>query len=186
MNLFIQNMVSLRCKLLVKSELEKLGIPYISIKLGEVQLKSTISKATRKKLMEVLHESGLELICDKKSILIENIIILVIEKIHYTEELPKVNFSSFLSDKLQYNYHYIAEIFSKTKGITLEHFIILHKVERIKELIIYDELNITEISYKMNYSSVGHLSKQFKKVTGFTATFFKNHNNQKRKNIEHL
>ncbi|UZJ64307.1 helix-turn-helix domain-containing protein [Sphingobacterium sp. KU25419] len=100
--------------------------------------------------------------------------------------MPKVNFSDFLSEKLQRNYHYLAEIFSKTKGITIEHFITLHKVEKIKELIIYDELNLTEISYKMYYSSVSHLSKQFKKITGLTPTFFKNLPHRQRINLEDL
>lgn len=186
MKLFIQNMVSLRCKLLVKSELDKLCIPYISIELGEIRLKNPLSDELKQILKESLQLSGLELMYDKKAILIEKIINIVIETIHYSDELPTIKFSNILCEKLEHNYHYLAEIFSKTKGITLEHFIILHKVEKIKELIIYGELNLTEISYKMHYSSVSHLCKQFKKVTGLTPTFFKNLALRERKNLEDL
>ena len=184
--LFIQNMVSLRCKLLVKSELEKLNIEYTTIELGEVHLKTPLTDTNRQALAIILHESGLELMRDAKAILIEHIIHVVIETIHYADHLPNVKFSIFLSEKLQHNYHYLAEIFSKTKGITLEHFIIRHKVERIKELIMYNELNLTEISFKMHYSSVGHLSKQFKSVTGLTPTFFKHLTTRDRKHLEDL
>jgi len=118
--------------------------------------------------------------------LIESIINLVVEVVHYSDELPKVNFSTLLSEKVHKNYHYLADIFSKTKGITIEHFIILHKIERVKELIIYDDLNLTEISYKMHYSSVAHLSRQFKKVTGLTPTAFKKLTYRKRNNLEDL
>jgi AraC-like DNA-binding protein len=186
MKIFIQNMVSLRCKMVVKSELEKLGIAYKSIELGEVQLTKPITEAIGQTLKKALHKSGLELMDDKKAILIEKIINIIVEMVHYSDELPKVNFSTFLSKKLHQDYHKLAEIFSKTKGITIEHFIILHKVERIKELIIYDELNLTEISYKMHYSSVAHLSKQFKQVTGLTPTFFKSLSERKRNNLEDL
>ncbi|MBB2950612.1 AraC family transcriptional regulator [Sphingobacterium sp. JUb56] len=186
MKLFIQNMVSLRCKMMVKSELEKLGIEFSQIDLGEVKLVKPISKTLQNSLKEALHLSGLELMDDKKALLIEKIVNIIIETIHYADELPNVNFSDFISEKLQHNYHYLAELFSKTKGITIEHFIILHKVEKIKELIIYNELNLTEISYKMHYCSVSHLSKQFKKVTGLTPTFFKNLPNRQRRNLEDL
>jgi AraC-like DNA-binding protein len=186
MKIFIQNMVSLRCKMMVKSVLKLLGIAFKSIKLGEVQLVEPINETNTKLLKKELHKSGLELMHDEKAILIEQIINIVVEMVHYSDELPEVNFSTFLSKKLQKNYNYLAEIFSKTKGITIEHFIILHKVERIKELIIYDKLNLTEISYKLNYSSVSHLSNQFKKVTGMTPTLFKSLSNRKRHNLEDL
>lgn len=186
MKLFIQNMVSLRCKLLVKSELSKLGIPYRYVELGEVQLQNAIDDKLKLKLKAELHKSGLELIEDKKAVLIEKIINIVVEMVHYSEELPNIKFSKFLSDKLNIDYHKAAELFSKTKGITIEHFIILHKIERIKELIIYDELNLTEISYKMHYSSVAHLSKQFKQITGLTPSFFKSLAKRKRNNLEDL
>jgi AraC-like DNA-binding protein len=186
MKIFIQNMVSLRCKLLVKSVLEHLDIDYKSVELGEVQLIAPITEMQRQKLKEELHKSGLELMDDKKTILIEQIINIVVEMVHYTDELPNINFSVLLSEKLHQDYHKLSEIFSKTKGITIEHFIILHKVERIKELITYDELNLTEISYKMHYTSVAYLSRQFKQVTGLTPTFFKNLLKRERRNLEDL
>lgn len=186
MKLFIQNMVSLRCKMMVRSELEKLQIPFNSIELGEVQLTRPITEEQREQLRAELHKSKLELMDDTKAILIEKIINIVVEMVHYSEELPKVNFSIFLSEKLGRDYHKLAEIFSKTKGVTIEHFIILHKIERIKELIIYDELSLTEISYKMHYSSVAHLSKQFKQVTGLTPSFFKSLIVRERQNLENI
>ena len=186
MEILIQNMVSRRCKMIVKSELEKLNIDYKSIELGEVELVVAISENTQQRLRNELHKSGLEVIYNKKEVLIEKIINIVVEMVHYSDEVPKVNFSTFLSEKLKQDYHKMAEIFSKNKGITLEHFIILHKVEKIKELIIYDELNLTEISYKMQYANVAHLSRQFKKVTGFTPTFFKSISKPKRCNLEDL
>ncbi|MFN9338633.1 MAG: helix-turn-helix domain-containing protein [Candidatus Kapaibacterium sp.] len=179
-------MVSLRCKLLVKNELEKLNIPYLFVELGEVQLTTPLSDNKRQELRTELHKSGLELLDDKNSILIEKIISLIIELVHYAEDVPNVNFSTLLSEKLHKNYHYLASIFSKTKGITIEHFIILHKVERIKELIIYDQLSLTEISYKLHYSSVSHLCKQFKKVTGLTPSQFKHQSSRKRTNLEDI
>jgi len=186
MKLFIQNMVSLRCKMMVKSELDNLNLDYRSIELGEVMLKQPISEAERFLLKEALHKSKLELMDDTKAMLIEKIINIIVEMVHYTDELPQVNFSEFLSEKLEQDYHKLAEVFSKTKGITIERFIILHKVERIKELIIYNELNLTEISYKLHYSSVAHLSNQFKQVTGLTPTFFKNLAKRRRTNLEDI
>jgi AraC-like DNA-binding protein len=186
MKIYIQNMVSLRCKMMVKSELEKLDLDYRSVELGEVLLKKPITETERLLLKEALHRSKLELMDDKKAILIEKIINIIVEMVHYTEELPEVNFSIYLSEKLGVEYHKLAEIFSKTKGITIERFIILHKIERVKELIIYDELNLTEISYKLHYSSVAHLSNQFKQVTGLTPTFFKGLSFHRRNNLEDI
>lgn len=170
----------------VKAELDNLGIPYKSIELGEVQLAAPISATSRQMLKVELHKSGLELMDDKKAIMIEKIINIIVEMVHYSEELPHVNFSTFLAEKMNQDYHKMAEIFSKTKGITIEHFIILHRIERAKELIIYDELSLTEISYKMNYTSVAHLSRQFKQVTGLTPTFFKAMSKRDRKNLEDI
>lgn len=186
MKIYIQNMVSLRCKMMVKSEMDKLGIAYKSIELGEVHLSLPFSNSKLLELKLELHKSGLELMDDKKSMLIERIVNIVIEMVHYSDEMPKVNFSHYLSEKLKMNYHKLAELFSTTKGITIEHFIILHKVERAKELIIYDELNLTEISYKLHYSSIAHLSKQFKQITGLTPSSFKNLAKRKRINLEDL
>ncbi|MCH8546518.1 MAG: AraC family transcriptional regulator [Cryomorphaceae bacterium] len=186
MKIFIQNMVSLQCKMMVKSQLDKVGIRYTSVELGEVDLGEQVHASELEKLKIELNKSGLILMDDKNAMLIEKIINVVVEMVHYSDELPKVNFSTLISEKLKRDYHKLAEIFSKTKGMTIEHFIILHKVERIKELIIYDELNITEIAYKMHYSSVAHLSSQFKQVTGLTPTFFKHLMIRERSNLEDL
>jgi AraC-like DNA-binding protein len=110
---------------------------------------------------------------DKRSILIDKIKNVIIEMIHYNEEVPKVNYSVYISEILGYDYTYLSNIFSEVKGITIQQFIIIHKIEKVKELMLYDELNLTEISYRMNYSSVSHLSNQFKKITGLTPSFFK-------------
>jgi AraC-like DNA-binding protein len=173
MKLYVKYMVSIRCKMLVKAELETLHLRYRSIDLGEIEIVEDITEDQRIKLKYALAQSGLELMDDKKAILIERIKGVIIEMVHYAEEQPKYKFSEYLSEKLQYDYTYLANLFSEVTGITIEHFIINHKIERVKELLIYDELNLTEISYQLNYSSVAHLSMQFKKVTGLTPTFFK-------------
>lgn len=179
-------MVSFRCKLIVKDELKLLGIKHAQIELGSVELFESITEEQKEKLRIALLKSGLELMDDKKAILIEKIKNVITELIHYTDEVPKVNFSVFLSEKLGYDYTYMANIFSEVKGITIEHYIIAHKIERVKELLLYDEMNLTEISYIMNYSSVAHLSNQFKKVTGLTPTFFKKLKDKKRKSLENM
>jgi AraC-like DNA-binding protein len=179
-------MVSLRCKMVVKDELKKLGINYLNISLGQVELNDPITAIQQEKLREALKQSGLELMDDKKAVLIEKIKDIIIEMVHYEDELPKVNFSDYLTQKLSYNYTYLANLFSETEGITIEHYIIIHKIERVKELIIYDELNLTEIAWKLHYSSVAHLSHQFKKVTGLTPSFFKSLKDKKRNNLENL
>lgn len=186
MRLYIKYMVSLRCKLMVKEELQKLGLHYVIVDLGMVEILEDISLEQRKQLKENLLKSGLELLDDKKSILIEQIKNIIIEMIHYTDELPKVNYSDFLSEKLGYDYTYLANIFSEVKGITIQQFIIIHKIEKVKELLIYDELNLTEISYKLHYSSVAHLSNQFKKITGLTPTFYKQLKDKRKQNLEDL
>jgi len=129
---------------------------------------------------------GLELMDDKRAILIEKIKGVIVEMVHYMDEPVKVNFSDYLSEKLDHDYTYLANMFSEVTGITIEHFVIAHKIERAKELLIYDELNLTEIAYKLNYSSVAHLSTQFKKVTGLTPTFFKQLKSKKRSTLESL
>jgi AraC-like DNA-binding protein len=173
MKVFIKYMVSIRCKMLVKAELEKLNLHYTTVELGEVNLVENISLEQRAALDRELKKSGLELMDDKKAILIERIKNVIVEMIHYAEEAPLKKFSSFLSEKLNHDYTYLANLFSEVQGITIEHFIIVHKTERVKELLVYDELTITEIAEKMNYSSVGHLSNQFKKITGLTPSHFK-------------
>ncbi len=186
MKILIQNMVSLRCKMKVRSELQKLGIEYKSVELGEVILFEPITEALLHELKTELHKSGLEVMLDQRAIMIEKIINIIVEMVHYADEFPNVNFSTFLAEKMKMDYHKMSEIFSKTKGITIEHFIIIHKVEKIKELIIYDDLNLTEISYKLHYASVAHLSRQFKQVTGLTPTFFKSLSKRQRINLEDL
>jgi len=179
-------MVSNRCKMVVKEELNKLGLLYIIVNMGVVDIMDDISPELREQIRAALHQSGLELMDDKKSVLIEKIKNVIIEMVHYDTELPKVNFSDFLSEKLKYDYTYMANMFSEVQGITIEKFIIAHKIERVKELIIYDECNLTEIAWKMQYSSVAHLSNQFKKVTGLTPSHFKNMKDQRRIAIEDI
>ena len=179
-------MVSLRCKLVVKEALEFLGLHYVILELGIVEIMQDLTANQRKQLYDLLLKSGLELMDDKKSVLIEKIKNIIIELIHYSDELPKVNYSDYISEKMGMDYTHLSKLFSEVRGITIEHFIIAHKIERVKELLLYDELNLTQISYIMNYSSVSHLSKQFKKVTGLTPTFFKNLKDKKRIALENV
>lgn len=179
-------MVSNRCKIVVKEVLNDLGLHFIVVDLGEVEIMEDINDTQRNKLKINLAESGLELMDDKKAILIERIRILLTEMIHNSDELPEKNYSNFISEHLGYDYTYLSNIFSEVKGMTIQQFIIIHKVERIKELIIYDELNITAIAWKMNYSSVAHLSNQFKKVTGFSPSHFKHLKEKRRCPLEEL
>jgi len=179
-------MVSLRCKMLVKNELEKLGLNCVAVDLGMVDIKEEISKEQLKTFSNNLRKSGLELLDDKKNILVEKIKNVIIEMIHYSDEVPKVNDSDYISEKLNYDYTYLSNTFSEVKGITIQHYIIQHKIEKVKELLIYDELSLTEIAYKLHYSSVAHLSNQFKKVTGLTPTYFKELKEKRLKNLEDL
>jgi len=172
--------------MLVKSELEKLGIAYKTVELGEAELEEPISNEQQEALKVVLAKSGLELMDDKKAMLVEKIKNVIIEMVHYSDEFPEANFSNFLSEKLNHNYTYLSNLFSEVKGTTIEHYIILHKIEKVKELIVYDELNLTEIAYKMNYSSVAHLSNQFKKITGLTPSFFKKLKSYRRSSLEDM
>lgn len=179
-------MVSLRCKILVKEELKRIGLHYVIVDLGMIEILEDITAAQRIQLKENLLNSGLELLDDKKSILIEKIKNIITEMIHYSDELPKMNYSDYISEKLGLDYTYLANTFSEVKGITIQQFIITHKIERVKELLIYDELNLTEIAYKLHYSSVAHLSNQFKKVTGLTPSFYKQLKNKRKANLEDL
>jgi AraC-like DNA-binding protein len=179
-------MVSLRCKIMVQEELKKLGLKYVLVDLGVVEILEDISDLQREQLKTNLMRSGLELMDDKKSILIEKIKNVIIEMIHYADELPQENFSDHISKHLGYDYTYLANTFSEVKGITIQQFIIIHKIERVKELLLYDELNLTEISYKLNYSSVAHLSNQFKKVTGLSPSFYKKLKQKRKSNLENL
>ncbi|WP_430403041.1 helix-turn-helix domain-containing protein [Fluviicola sp.] len=173
MKLFVKHMVSLRCKMVVKEVVAGLGLRPTKIELGMVEIRENISEDVREKLKSDLSSCGLELLEDRTSILIEQIIGAVIEMVHYSDEAPKMNYSDYISEKLNYDYTYLSNVFSKEKGMTIQQFIIMNRVERVKEFLLYDELNLTEISYKMNYSSVAHLSNQFKKITGFSPSFYK-------------
>jgi len=184
--LYIKYMVSLRCKMIVKEELIKLGLNFIAIDLGVVEMLGEITSSQRDQLKANLLKSGLELLDDKKSILIEKIKGVIIELIHYSDELPKVNYSDYISEKLNYDYTYLSNVFSEVKGITIQHFIIIHKIERVKELLLYDELNLTEIAFKLHYSSVAHLSNQFKKVTGLSPSYFKQLKQKRKDNLENM
>lgn len=186
MKLYVKYMVSLRCKLMVKEELKKIGLHSTAIDLGVVEIPEDISDEQRLKLRESLLKSGLELLDDNKSILIERIKNVITELIHYSDKLPSQNYSAYISEKLNYDYTYLSNIFSEVKGITIQQFIILNKIERVKELLLYDELNLTEISYKLHYSSVAHLSNQFKKITGLTPSYFKKMKKARMSNLESL
>ena len=186
MKLYIKYMVSLRCKMMVEDEFKRLGLHYSSIELGVVETNELMTHNQHKQLKENLHKSGLELLDDKKAILIEKIKNVVTEMIHYSDELPDVNYSDYISEKLDYDYTYLSNIFSEVKGITIQQYIILNKIEKVKELLLYNELNLTEISYKMHYSSVAHLSNQFKKVTGLSPSFFKQLKNKRKGNLEDM
>jgi AraC-like DNA-binding protein len=166
-------MVSLRCKMMVKEQLQKLGIHYNSVEIGMAELAEDLTQNQRDQLKMNLLQSGLELLEDKRNILIEQIKNSVTEMIHEEEEVLMSNNSDYISKKLHYNYTYLSNVFSEIKGITIQQYIILHKIECVKELLIYDELSLTQIAYKMHYSSVAHLSNQFKKITGLTPSYFK-------------
>jgi AraC-like DNA-binding protein len=186
LKLYIKNMVSLRCQLVVKSELEKHGINYNNVGLGEVDILSKISKDQLHNLAASLKLSGLELMYDERKILVERIITSVIELVHYKDDQIKTNLSDYLTQKLNHNYTYLSNLFSEVKGTTIEQFYLANKIERTKELIVYDELNLTEIARKLNYSSVAHLSHQFKKVTGLTPSHFKKLKMKRRISLEDL
>jgi AraC-like DNA-binding protein len=186
MKLYIKYMVSIRCKMLVKAELKNLGLHFIVVDLGEVEIMENISMEQRGQLKLALAQAGLELMDDQKANLIEKIKKVVIEMVHYADELPRIKNSDYISEKLNYDYTYLANLFSEVSGITIEHYIIEHKIERVKELLLYDELNLTQISYKMNYSSVAHLSNQFKKVTGLTPSHFKQLKDKRRRSLEDI
>jgi len=186
MKLFIKYMVSLRCKMLVKAELENLGLHYTSVELGEVNITDEITIEQREQLNRSLKKAGLELMDDKKAMLVEKIKNVIIEMIHYADEPPATKYSVYISEKLNYDYTYLANLFSEVRGTTIEQYIIIHKIERVKELLVYDDLNLTEIAYKLHYSSVSHLSNQFKKTTGLTPSHFKKLKKKRFKYLDNL
>lgn len=184
LKLYIKNMVCIRCKMVVKEELKKLGLHIIIVDLGEVEIMENISAEQHDQFRDALLKSGLELMDDKRSVVIDKIKKVIVELTHYSEEPLSVKFSEYLSKKLNYDYAWLASLFSEVQGTTIEKFFIEHKIERVKELLVYNELNLTEIAYQMHYSSVAHLSAQFKKVTGLTPSHFKRLRDKRRNMLE--
>jgi len=172
--------------MVVKSELQKRGLHFTSVQLGEVEVMEDIPKEQLISLNIALKMTGLELMDDKNSILVEKVKTVIIELVHYTDDQIKINLSDYLSEKLNHNYTYLSNLFSEVKGTTIEQFFLSHKIEKVKELLVYDELNLTEIAFKLHYSSVAHLSNQFKKMTGLTPSHFKNLKNKRRNALANL
>lgn len=173
MRIYIKNMVSVRCELMVKQELKKLGLRYVVVTLGMVELQEKVSHEKFQKLEENLLALGLEVLSSKKKTLIESIINVVTEIINLSDDMTQENFSDYISKKLKYDYTYLSRIFSEEKGITLQQYIVVRKIENVKEFLLTNKLSVAEIAHKFHYSSAGHLSNQFKKVTGLTPSQFK-------------
>jgi AraC-like DNA-binding protein len=172
--------------MVVKSELDKLGLHHLRVELGETEIQEDLTPRQLKQLDIALRKTGLELMDDKKSVIVEKIKSIIIELVHYSDSQIKVNLSDYLSDKLNHNYSHLSSLFSEVKGTTIEQFYLAHKIEKVKELLVYDELNLTEIAYKLHYSSVAHLSNQFKKMTGLTPSHFKDLKHKRRKTLANL
>ncbi|HYG51929.1 MAG TPA: AraC family transcriptional regulator [Flavobacteriales bacterium] len=186
MKLFIKNMVCSRCRMAVRNELEKAGIPFSAVELGEVEISGKTTPTQLKQLEKGLNELGFELIDDKKSRIIEKIKNHVIQLVHHSDTLLKTNLSDYLADKLHYDYTYLSNLFSAIENTTIEKYYITQRIEKIKELLVYDEMSLSEIADKLGYSSGAYLSAQFKKVTGLTPSHYKALKEHKRKNIEEL
>lgn len=186
MKIYIKNMVCERCKLTVREELERLGLPYNNVDYGVADLRISLTEERKNQLNAALKKTGLELMDDKKSMLIEKIKLLIVDLVHYSNEPLRKNLSDYISEKLDYDYTYLSNLFSEVQGTTIEKFFILHKIEKVKELLVYDEMNLKEIAFKLHYSSVAHLSSQFKKQTGYTPSHFKHLKNKKRVPLEHV
>lgn len=182
--LYIKNMVCLRCQMAVKSELDKLGLHHTKVEIGETEIMEVLTSEQENNLSRSLEKIGLELLHDKKHIMVEKIKTIIIELVHYNDEQIKTNLSDYLSEKLNHNYTYLSNLFSEVKGTTIENFYLTNKIERVKELLVYDELNLSEIAWKMHYSSVAHLSNQFKRMTGLTPSHFKNLRSKNRRSPE--
>jgi AraC-like DNA-binding protein len=179
-------MVCIRCEMVVKDELTKLGLHFTRVELGQAEIIENISVTQQDQIRSQLSKSGLELVDDIKTVLVEKIKKIIIELVHYSEEPLSINLSVYLSRQVNHNYTYLANIFSETQGHSIEKFFIEHKIERVKELLIYNELNLTEIAYKLHYSSLAHLSHRFKKVTGITATHYKRLKEKRRSMLEEI
>ncbi|KRD59220.1 AraC family transcriptional regulator [Flavobacterium sp. Root935] len=186
MKLYIKNMVCSRCKMVVKSEFEKLGLPTISVELGEVELEKEISDEQKEVLLENLQVLGFDLIDDKKTKTVERIKNLIVDLVHHKNNDLKINLSDYLAENLSQDYNSLSNLFSEIENTTIEKYFISQKIEKVKELLIYNELSLSEIADILNYSNVAHLSNQFKKITGFTPTSFKQSKDKKRIQIENL
>ncbi|MBY0479244.1 MAG: helix-turn-helix domain-containing protein [Chitinophagaceae bacterium] len=186
MKLYIRNMVCSRCIMVVKAELEKTGIQPLHIELGEVELKKELSPKQLQQFSHTIKQLGFELIDDRKSKIIDKIKTIIIELVHHNKEELNENLSAHLSAKLHHDYSYLSNLFSEVEGTTIEKYYIAQKIEKVKELLMYDELSLSQIAFDLGYSSVAHLSSQFKKQTGLTPTFFKSLKENKRRNIEEL
>lgn len=186
MRLYIKNMVCSRCKMVVKDELTKLGLHAASVQLGEVEISEELTLQQKNELDAVLRSFGFELISDRKTRLIEKIKTVIVGLVHHSEDQPGVRFSEYISAQLHHDYNYLSNLFSEVEGITIEKYLIAQKIEKVKELLKYDELSLSEIASRLGYSSVAHLSNQFKKQTGLTPSFYKSLPKNQRTNIEDL
>ncbi|MDO5523694.1 MAG: AraC family transcriptional regulator [Bacteroidia bacterium] len=186
MKLYIKNMVCNRCVMVVRNEMEKLGFDVSNIILGEVSLTKELSNAQKQKVREVLEPLGFELIDDKKSRIVEKIKNIIIDLVHHKDGSLQTNLSDLLSENLNHDYSYLSNLFSEVESITIEKYFIAQKIEKVKELLVYDELSLSEIAFRLNYSSVAYLSNQFKKVTGLTPSHFKQIHETKRKPLDEI
>lgn len=186
MTLYIKNMVCNRCKEAVKSLFGKLDLPVTRIELGEVEVGNDLPQQTLSRLSDGLRDLGFEMIDDRKGRIIEKIKNVVVNIIHHSDDQPREKYSELISAQLHYDYSYLSKLFSEVEGVTIEHYIIHQKIEKIKEYIVYDELTLNEISFRMGYSSVAHLSNQFKKVTGMTPSYFKTLRNKNRRPLDEV
>lgn len=184
--LFIKNMVCNRCIMVVQNELDKLDLSAISIKLGEVIFEKEPTTEEKQNLAEALSALGFEVIDDKKSRIIEKIKNIIIDLVHHQDNEAKTNLSDVLSNELHHDYNYLSNLFSEVEGTTIEKYFIAQKIERVKELLVYDELSLSEIAFQLNYSSVAYLSNQFKKTTGLTPSHFKQIKEEKRKPLDEV
>ena len=186
MKYFVKHMISNPCKMFVKQELTKLGIRYNSVELGEVDVSEKLSYNQKELLKNSLKNYGLEVVDDRRTVLVEKIKAIIVDLVYYSGDNANMKLSYILSEKLQLNYNYLAKVFTEELGITVEKYIILQKVEHIKELMMYGEMNMTQIASKLNYSSVAHLSLQFKKVTGYSPSMFRQLTGNRRITIEEI
>ena len=179
MKLYIKYMVSVRCKTAVQNKLDKFGLHDGQVNLGEVEFKQDLTPAQHAQLQREIQHLDVELLDCSKGVLVQQVQALIVQMAHHADTLPKIKNSDYISQQLKRDYPYLATLFSESTGVTIERSIIRHKIERVKELLLFDELNLTEIAHKMNYSSLAHLSGQFKKETGLTPTRFKQLNHKK-------